>query len=143
VIEDALRAILSADPAVLAGAVGGIRTPPLPQITNPEAQLPQVLIFRVAGGEGLSQDGPAPASVRFQLDVWAKDYRVARELARNVRTALNGFPRQGQTGVIGGEAIQLVKVVDGSDGSDYDDSVKLHRSTADYQVEVAAESTAA
>lgn len=142
-IEDALRAILVAVPAVASGAVGGVRTPPLPQITNPTAQLPQVLLQRVAGGEGLTQDGADMASARVQVDVWAKDYRAARELARKVRAALNGFPREGQTGAVGGEFIQLVAVVDGSDGSEYDDSVKLHRTTTDYQVELAAESTAA
>lgn len=143
-IEDALREILLAVPAIVTGAKGGIRTPPMPQITNPGAQLPQILILRVAGGEPLSQDGATLASVRFQVDVWAQDYRGARELARKVRAALNGFPGVGQSGVVeDDETIQRVAVVDGSDANDYDDSVKLHRATADYQVDLIAESTAA
>lgn len=142
-IEDALREILLDAPPVATGAVGGVRTPPMPQITNPGAQLPQILIQRVAGGEGLSQDGPAPMSGRYQVDVWAESYRDARELARKVRTVLHGFPHVGQSGLVDNEPIQLVAIVEGSDGNEYDDTVKLHRASADYRVEIGAESTAA
>lgn len=138
-IEDAVRAVLNADPAVLAGAVGGIQTPPIQQITSPATQLPVVTVQRIAGTEFLTQDGAATSSTRVQVDVWAQKYRDARELARKCRAALNGFPRAGQNGDQGGEHVQVIQQVDGSDSNDYDPETRLHRATADYRVEAAAE----
>jgi hypothetical protein len=38
--------------------------------------------------------------------------------------------------------VQLVALVDGSEGNEYDPDLKLHRATADYRVEAAAEEAA-
>lgn len=137
-----MRAILRADARVVAAAVGGISTPPIPQVTTPATQLPTVTVQRISGGETLTQDGPGGASARIQVDCWALVYRDARTVARLAQAALNGFPREGQVGWIAGEAIQLVMLIDGSAASDYDPELKLHRARADYRVEAAAEAAA-
>ncbi len=141
-IEDAVRAVLGADPVVVAAAIGGIQTPPIQQITTPSTQLPVITVQRISGAESVHQDGTGTSSTRIQVDCWSQKYRDSRELARKCRAALNGFPRAGQLGLQGGERLFLIAQIEGSDSNDYDPETKLHRATADFRVEAAAEAAA-
>ena len=109
VIEDAVIARAQGERRGDAARGGGIRTPPLPADHEPDGAAPPDHGPARSRAASAHPGRTGHGTIRLQVDCWAKDYRDARELAREVRQRLNGFPRVGQVGCRSGEALQLVR----------------------------------
>lgn len=123
-VEEAVRALLVADPAVSALVSARVYPAPLPQ----SPALPALSYQRISATRTRSQEGPSGrARCRFQVDAWASTYDDARQLAAATRRALDGF-----RGVVAGVELQEVQLA--TDRDLYEPDVKLHRVSADYFV---------
>jgi hypothetical protein len=89
-IESAVRAVLLADPAVTALVGAGAEARIYPLILPQGAAFPALTYQRVSSVTQYAQDGPGLARQRIQIDAWAMTYRAAKDLARAVRSALEG-----------------------------------------------------
>lgn len=101
-IEDAIRAVLLADPAV--AALVGTRVSPLklPQ----GGSLPAIVYQRVSTVPLLGLEAPGgPTRSRVQLSLWAATFDQARSLGVAVRDALQGW-----SGRVGVEDVRLVSM---------------------------------
>ena len=87
-MEEDLRALLLASSAVTA-LVGNRVT----WLARPQGSaLPAIVLMRVGGAEGMTQDGPDGLEVsRVQIDVYADSYSGSKITARAVVLALNGY----------------------------------------------------
>jgi len=123
-VEEAMRALLLADPAVSALVAARIYPAPLPQGPT----LPALCYQRISATRTRSQEGPSGrARARFQVDAWASTYDAARAAAAAVRRACDGF-----RGVVSGVELQEVQLA--TDRDLYEPDVQLHRVSADYFV---------
>lgn len=102
-VEDAIRAVLLADPDVAALVSTRVWPIKLPQ----SATLPAVVYQRIS----TTRDQPAletpigATRSRVQLSSWASTYGAARQLAEAVHGALNGW-----SGTAGGQVVKLVRL---------------------------------
>lgn len=141
IIEDELRAWLDAL-AVMTAA--GAKTYPWGEVPqNPS--YPHLTYHRVSGQRMRTLKGPNGVShPRIQLDVWARSYKTAKELAALVRVALDAWvgaeiaagrvPRFVATT---GRILQAVIVHDESDAAEepgHGDEVSEFRVTLDTQI---------
>ena len=83
-----MRALLRADPAIMALAPGGIEW-----VTQAEGLAPSfALLTQISGAEGLTQSGPdGLVAARVQIDAWSDYASGADRLARAIRDRLNGY----------------------------------------------------
>lgn len=90
--------------------------------------LPYVVIFRVGTNPIHSLELAAGLlAARLQVDIFAKTAKSTRDIARVVKTNLDGF-RGTQSGV----DVQSVLLLDSMDG--YEEASELQRVTQDYRV---------
>lgn len=86
-MEEALRAALLADPAILAMVKSdGVAWGKLPQAS----ELPFIALHRITGGYEYTQGGRVPTTMStVQIDCWAGTYQAAKLLSRAVIARLD------------------------------------------------------
>lgn len=141
IVEDELAAWVE---ALAACAAAGAKVYPFAQVPQNPAY-PHLTYHRVSGRRMRTLKGPNGVSYpRVQLDVWARTYKAAKELAAAVRVALESFlraefdagrvPRFAATT---GRILQAVIVHDESDAAEepgHGDEVSEFRVTLDTQI---------
>lgn len=141
IIEDELRAWLESLGAMTAA---GARVFPWGEVPQ-SPHYPHLTYHRVTGMRMRTLQGPSGVSYpRVQIDVWARTYKAAKELAAAVRVALESFPRTeldaGRTPrfvATTGRILQAVIVHDESDAAEepgHGDEVSEFRVTLDTQI---------
>jgi hypothetical protein len=119
-MEEALRAMLGAVPAISARVAARINWGLAPQ----GQALPCLTLTVVTDGPvDHSLDGPGLSRARVQVDCWAATYGEAKVLSRAVRTALDAW----QGGVITGAFLAGAR-----DLPDDDSVTPNHRVTMDF-----------
>jgi hypothetical protein len=119
-MEEALRAMLGAVPAISARVAARINWGLAPQ----GQALPCLTLTVVTDGPvDHSLDGPGLSRARVQVDCWAASYGEAKVLSRAVRTALDAW----QGGVITGAFLAGARDLPDDDGV-----TQNHRVTMDF-----------
>jgi len=122
--EEALFAILSGDDGVK--AIVGDRIYPL--MTPEEGKYPAISFFRIDGPREHALDGPAGlARPRMQVDVWANDYRTARNAIEAVIAALDGY-RGTAAGVF------IAGILAQNDHDIFEGRTRTYHCAADFQI---------
>ena len=132
-VRHGLRAYLLGDSAISI-VVGATRIYP---IKLPQGQiLPSIVYSRISGLGDHHMEGPSGlARPRIQIDCWAQSADAADNLARLVKDRIDGFRGAMPWGENSPEeAIQVQGIFFESEREDYDDAVKLYRSSKDYFV---------
>lgn len=123
-LETALRARLLADAGIAALVVARVYPVVLPQAPA----FPAITYEGVAETRLNTFGGPLGlAGPLMRLHAWASTYDGARDLARKVRLALDGW-----RGTQSGETVQAVKLQQQVDL--YDDETQMHRVAMDFRV---------
>lgn len=141
IIEDELRAWLESLAAMTAAGAKAYPWGEVPQ--NPA--YPHLTYHRVSGRRMRTLKGPNGVShPRVQIDVWARAYKVAKQLAAAVRVAIESFLRtEFDAGRVPrfvattGRILQAVIVHDESDAAEepgHGDEVSEFRVTLDTQI---------
>lgn len=133
-IDQAIFALMTADPyaAGVASQFGVGNNARIYPMRMPEKPVLPAVVYRVFDNERVrSHDGPSGmASPQYEFTIWGQTRESARAAAEVVRRAIDGFPRDGASGVVTGRDGQTLLIhgilLQGGGGDLYDDDKKLY-----------------
>ena len=128
VIEEALHTRLTTGGHAGIAALVGTRV--YPQLADENATLPFLVFQRISGPRVPDLAGPTGlAQPRFQVDAYSESYLTAKNVATQVRLALDGY-----SATVDGVMIHGVTFVDERDLFESATDPKLHRVSMDFRV---------